>query len=74
MEISNFIKIKKALPKHVNLVAVSKGFGHGCIQQIYEHGQINFGESKVQEALPKKSFFDSNKEICWHFIGRIQSN
>jgi len=37
----------------VGLVAVSKGFGAGCIVAAYAHGQRAFGESYVQEALAK---------------------
>ena len=38
-----------------------------------ELGQCEFGESRVQEALPKQeALIDLN--LRWHFIGRLQSN
>ena len=38
-----------------------------------ELGQFDFGESRVQEALPKqKELIDL--QLRWHFIGRLQSN
>ncbi len=69
----DYIEIKKILPKGVNLLAVSKGFKSSDIEYIQSLGQIDFGESKVQEALLKPVFKRSNN-LCWHFIGRIQTN
>ncbi len=57
----------------VNLLAVSKGFKSVDIEYIHSLGQIEFGESKVQEALSKQ-IFRNNKNLNWHFIGKIQSN
>ena len=57
----------------VNLLAVSKGFKSVDIEAIHSLGQFDFGESKVQEAI-SKSIFKSNKNLNWHFIGRIQTN
>ena len=74
MQSLNLIKIKNQLPDNVNLLAVSKGFNSEDIKRIYDLGQKHFGESKVQEALPKKISLKNNKDIIWHFIGRIQSN
>ena len=69
----DYIDIKKILPKGVNLLAVSKGFQSIDIEYIQSLGQIDFGESKVQEAL-QKPVFQINNNLKWHFIGRIQSN
>ena len=69
----DYLKIKKILPKDVNLLAVSKGFQSSDIEYIQSLGQIDFGESKVQEAL-QKTVFQRNNNLNWHFIGRIQSN
>ncbi len=57
----------------MNLLAVSKGFQSSDIEYIQSLGQIDFGESKVQEALLKPVFKRSNN-LYWHFIGRIQTN
>ena len=74
MEISNYLKIKKLLPKNVNLLAVSKGFESSRIQILNEFGQQDFGESKFQEAYEKQILLSNIKNIKWHFIGKIQSN
>lgn len=74
MEISNYLKIKKLLPKNVNLLAVSKGFESSRIQILNEFGQQDFGESKFQEAYEKQILLNKIKNIKWHFIGKIQSN
>jgi len=69
----DYLDIKKILPKGVNLLAVSKGFQSSDIEYIQSLGQIDFGESKVQEAM-LKPVFNSNNNLNWHFIGRIQTN
>ena len=74
MEISNYLKIKEILPKHVRLLAVSKGFEYSHIKVLNESGQNDFGESKFQEAFRKQLILKDLKQIKWHFIGRIQSN
>ncbi len=74
MEISNYLKIKEILPKHVRLLAVSKGFEYTHIKVLNESGQNDFGESKFQEAYEKQILLKNIKNIKWHFIGKIQSN
>ena len=69
----DYLEIKKILPKGVNLLAVSKGVQSSDIEYIQSLGQIDFGESKVQEAL-LKPVFKSTNNLNWHFIGRIQTN
>ena len=69
----DYLEIKKILPKGVNLLAVSKGFQSSDIEYIQSMGQIDFGESKVQEAI-LKPVFRCNNNLNWHFIGRIQTN
>ena len=55
------------------LLAVSKQQPAAAIEAAYLAGQRHFGESFVQEALPKMDRLAA-REIEWHFIGRIQSN
>ena len=74
MELSNYLFIRNQLPSHVNLLAVSKGFQIKDILLVYDQGQRDFGESKFQEAYDKQRVLNDNKNINWHFIGRIQSN
>lgn len=56
----------------VRLVAVSKTNPPEAIREVFEAGQRVFGESRVQEALPKLDALPS--EIEWHFIGHLQTN
>lgn len=60
-------------PESVRLVAVSKGHGAMAIQQAVAAGQWEFGESYLQEALPKMEKIP-REGLTWHFIGPIQSN
>lgn len=57
----------------ITLLAVSKGQPAAAIRDAYAAGQGSFGESYLQEAMPKMDTL-SDLAIEWHFIGRIQSN
>ena len=60
------------LPK---IIAVSKTFKIDKILPLIEHGHINFGENKVQEALDKWTEIKSkNSNIKLHMIGKLQTN
>ena len=59
-------------PASVALVAVSKTYPVEAIRALYDLGQRRFGESRLQEALPKVDAMPNDVE--WHFIGRLQSN
>ena len=56
----------------VRLVAVSKRQSMEKIRQVVSCGQLLFGENYLQEAQ-KKITGDKNN-LCWHFIGHLQSN
>lgn len=58
--------------KTVTLVAVSKTVSIPEIKAAYDLGMRHFGESRLQEALPKIAALPS--DIVWHFVGRLQSN
>jgi len=68
----NYNTIKKQLPDHVQLVAVSKTHPVPAIQEIYDLGQRVFGENKVQEVIEKYPLLP--KDIQWHLIGHLQTN
>ena len=57
----------------VTIVAISKQQPSSAIIAAHRAGITHFGESYVQEALPK---MDSLAElpITWHFVGKLQSN
>lgn len=60
------------LPSDVCLVAVSKYHTAEKILEAYEAGQRVFGESRPQEFHAKAACLP--KDICWHFIGHLQTN
>ncbi len=60
------------LPK---IIAVSKTFKMDNISPLIEHGHIDFGENKVQEAIDKwTEIKEKNPDIKLHMIGRLQTN
>lgn len=61
-------------PQDITLLAVSKGQSVQAIRNAYDAGQRHFGENYLQEALDKKQQLSDLTDICWHFIGPIQSN
>jgi uncharacterized pyridoxal phosphate-containing UPF0001 family protein len=56
----------------ITLVAVSKTKPAEDIQILYDLGHRHFGENYVQELIEKADSLP--KDICWHFIGHLQSN
>jgi pyridoxal phosphate enzyme (YggS family) len=60
-------------PNSVTIVAVSKQHSIEKIAEAFHAGQRHFGESYVQEALPKMDAL-RHLDITWHFVGAIQSN
>ena len=60
-------------PEAVRLIAVSKTQSIAAIQALVELGVRDFGESQVQEAVPKTEHFRA-AALNWHFIGHLQSN
>lgn len=58
----------------VNLLAVSKTKPISQISQAYKAGQRDFGENYIQETVDKVQQLSHLPDICWHFIGPIQSN
>jgi hypothetical protein len=57
----------------ITLVAVSKGHGAAQVRAASACGVTDFGESYLQEALPKIAAL-RDLALTWHFIGRIQAN
>ena len=60
-------------PSSIRLIAVSKTFPAEYVRAAADAGQIDFGENKVQEALPKMDQ-TSDLALRWHLIGHLQSN
>ena len=57
------------------IIAVSKTFELDKILPLINHGHLDFGENKVQEAVKKWTDIKNKKpEIQLHMIGKLQSN
>ena len=65
--------LQAELPDSARLLAVSKGHPAAAIRELAGSGQRAFGESRLQEALPKQEQL-ADLALQWHFIGRLQSN
>jgi pyridoxal phosphate enzyme (YggS family) len=57
----------------VTVLAVSKTHSVDLIRGAAQEGLEHFGESYVQEALPKIETL-RDLELTWHFIGQLQGN
>tara|TARA_E500000178_G_C17019653_1_gene754869 strand:- start:1121 stop:1780 length:660 start_codon:yes stop_codon:yes gene_type:complete len=63
---------KTKLPK---IIAVSKTFKMDKIIPLIDHGHLDFGENKVQEAVDKwTEIKNKKKDIKLHMIGKLQTN
>lgn len=60
-------------PGSVSLLAVSKKKPASEIRAAWQAGQRDFGENYLQEARQKIEALQ-DLDICWHFIGALQSN
>ncbi|MCX2779086.1 YggS family pyridoxal phosphate-dependent enzyme [Microbulbifer thermotolerans] len=60
-------------PGAVSLLAVSKTRPAEDLRAAYVAGQRHFGENYLQEAQEKRQQL-ADLDICWHFIGPLQSN
>ena len=61
------------LSGEVRLLAVSKRHSIGKIREAAASGLRDFGENYLQEGLDKIEQLQ-DLDLCWHFIGPIQSN
>lgn len=67
-----YTKILNEIPQSVQLIAVSKTKPESEVMEAYQLGQRHFGENWVQEL--KLKYENLPKDICWHFIGHLQTN
>ena len=59
----------------IKIIAVSKTFHLEQISPLIEHGHLDFGENKVQEAINKWTAIKLNyPKIKLHLIGKLQTN
>jgi len=82
--VQNLIDIQKKINANLDniktikvpkIIAVSKTFSIDKINPLIEHGHLDFGENKVQEAIDKWGNIKlNNKNINLHLIGSLQTN
>ena len=66
---------EKNLDKLPKIIAVSKTFNIENILPLINHGHLDFGENKVQEALEKWTDIKKNKpSLNLHMLGKLQTN
>ena len=71
---NEFKIIRDSLPPEVNLLAVSKGHYPESVRKLFGYGQLHFGESRLQDAVPKIIELRDIEHLRWHFIGKLQKN
>jgi len=65
----------KLIDRSPKIIAVSKTFKLDHIIPLIDHGHIDFGENKVQEAVEKWTDIKKDKsELKIHLVGRLQTN
>ena len=78
LKIKSNVKIKLSginkSPEFPKIIAVSKTFKINHIEPLINHGHLDYGENKVQEAYEKWFEIKKNKNIKLHLIGGLQSN
>ena len=78
LDIQDNIKVKLNkinINNYPKIIAVSKTFKIDQISPLIEHGHIDFGENKVQEAVEKWTELKKiNSKIKLHMIGKLQTN
>jgi len=78
LDIDNHIKVylnKLNINNNPKIVAVSKTFKIDKILPLIEHGHMDYGENKVQEAVEKWTEVKrKNSHVRLHMIGKLQTN
>ena len=82
--VKNLFNIENNIKNHLNklninnnpkIVAVSKTFKIDKILPLIEHGHLDYGENKVQEAIEKWTEIKKiNSKVKLHMIGKLQTN
>ena len=82
--VKNLLNINNDIKDYLNklninnnpkIVAVSKTFKIDKILPLIEHGHIDYGENKVQEAVEKWTETKKKKpKVRLHMIGKLQTN
>ena len=84
ISVKNLLNIENKIKENLNdlniknntkIIAVSKTFKLDKILPLINHGHIDYGENKVQEAIEKwLEVKKENSKIKLHMIGKLQTN
>jgi PLP dependent protein len=69
----NIDRIRQEIPSTTRLIVVSKQASAAEIRIAYGTGVRDFAENRLQDALVKQEQLQDLSDICWHFIGHVQS-
>ena len=72
-KIDQAAKLANRNSNEIEILAISKVKTQNQSKDLFELGQIRFGENYLQEALTKQEQL-KGLDIEWHFVGSIQSN
>ncbi len=73
----NIARIRERFSSHsVRLIAVTKNARNKQIEEAFDSGVTEFGESRIQDALKKMDAMPPwlMEKASWHFIGHLQTN
>ncbi|MDE7095555.1 MAG: YggS family pyridoxal phosphate-dependent enzyme [Anaeroplasmataceae bacterium] len=74
MDLAKDIKEKlNFIPNHVRIVAATKYVDVEDMKKLFSIGIHHFGENRVDAFLRKQEAL-KEEDICWHFIGHLQTN
>ena len=84
-QINNLVAIEKKIQQKLEgnknalkipkIIAVSKTFPISSIMPLINHGHLDFGENKIQEAVEKWVLIKKDfSHIKLHMVGRLQTN
>ena len=73
---ANLQRVREEIPDGVCLIVVTKTFPASDVEILYQLGERNFAENRVQELVTKRDQLRGSlgADARWHFQGRIQSN
>ncbi|EMV4757121.1 YggS family pyridoxal phosphate enzyme, partial [Listeria monocytogenes] len=60
-------------PEDVTLVAVTKTIDVAGITELYDLGIRHFGENRADVFQEKTVALADKEDICWHYIGSLQT-
>lgn len=72
-EINAECELHNRAPDSVTLVVVTKFHPVSLIEELWDAGARDFGESRHQDAVIKAAELEG-KDFTWHFVGQVQSN